>query len=102
MSGPTLQECFAFCDTGIRLQSDSGNVVVDLAPARRPEFTESVVFRGDALQIKNEMALTFATSRVARRKRGIRIDFQQRGNAIAHPFRTKDQIARQDRSDGTE
>ena len=101
MSGPTLQECFASCDTGIRLQSDSGNVVVDLAPAGRPEFTESVVFRGDALKIKNKMAFTFATARVARGKPNIRIDFQQRGNAIAHSFGTKNQIAPQDRSDRT-
>src|SRR5260370_32537094 len=43
------------------------------------------------------MSLALAAARVARWKCSIRINFQQRRNAVTHSFRAEDQIARQNR-----
>src|SRR5207253_11410499 len=77
-------------------------VFANFAPTGRSELTKRVVFRRDALKIKHEVALTFAAARVACGKRSIRNDFHQIRNAVTHSFRTKDQIARQNRAGGTE
>src|SRR5713226_5179215 len=91
--GPALQKRFARGDSRLDVDLYSVNFIADLAPAGWPEFAESVVLRSDALNVKEQVTLTFAYARISPGRSALIVE-QCRG-PFTHSFPAKNQIARQ-------
>src|SRR5437016_11549352 len=96
--GPTFKKSFACRGAQFRSEGDAGNISANFSPGGWAKLAKGIVLRGDALKVKQEMTFAFARACVARWKRSISVGSQQRRNAIAHPFRSEDQITRQNRA----